>query len=119
MDQVTILRAADADLVDQEWGRLIWRAGGKLGNSDTMTVGICEIAPGKENPRHQHPNCNEILHVLQGTIVHTFGDEEVVMNVGDVITVPPHIPHHARNIGEETAILAISFDRADRETVGE
>jgi quercetin dioxygenase-like cupin family protein len=41
------------------------------------------------------------------------------MNVGDAISIPPNFKHQARNIGDEDAILHISFSSADRQTVGE
>ncbi|OPZ80512.1 MAG: Cupin domain protein [bacterium ADurb.Bin429] len=119
MNTINLLTATETQVQEMEWGRLIWKASTALGNSASMTVGICEILPGQANPRHSHPNCSEVLHVLQGTIVHTFGDEEVTMTTGDVITVPPNLNHNARNIGDDLAILAIAFDSADRRTVGE
>ncbi|HOF90038.1 MAG TPA: cupin domain-containing protein [Armatimonadota bacterium] len=119
MKAITLLPAAEAQVQEMAWGRLVWKASAALGNSASMTVGICEIKPGQANPRHHHPNCSEVLHVLRGTIVHSYGDEEVVMSAGDVITVPPNLNHNARNIGDDTAMLAIAFDSADRRTVGE
>lgn len=119
MNEVKVVSATEAEVQDQEWGRLTWKASQALGNTEKMTVGICEIEPGKQNPRHLHPSCMEIIHVLQGTVVHTFGGEEVVMHVGDTISVPAQIYHNARNIGEDRVILAISFDSADRKTVAE
>lgn len=119
MDKVKMLPAAEAEVQEQEWGRLTMKASRTLGNTDKMTVGICEIKPGNQNGRHMHPNCMEIIHVLQGTIAHTFGDEEVTMHVGDTISVPARFYHNARNIGEDRVILAISFDSADRESVAE
>ena len=38
------------------------------------------------------------------------------MTVGDAITLPRGMPHRARNLSEEDAILSISFDSADRQT---
>ncbi len=119
MNTIQLLPAADTHVQEFAWGRLIWKASAALGNSDSMTVGVCEISPGQANPRHHHPNCTEVLHVLQGTIAHTIGEQQVEMTIGDVITVSPHVVHNARNIGSETAVLAISFDAADRLTVGE
>jgi quercetin dioxygenase-like cupin family protein len=72
------------------------------------------------NPRHYHPNCDEILTVIQGKIQHTWMDgEDVEMNEGDTITIPSGILHQARNIGSGNAVLMIAFTSADRETVGE
>ena len=44
---------------------------------------------------------------------------ELEMTIDDTITLPQGLPHKARNIGEEDAILSISFDSADRQTVME
>ena len=57
--------------------------------------------------------------MLQGRICHTIGDEDVIMEAGDAITVNTDIVHNARNIGETEAVLSIAFSSANRKTVGE
>lgn len=102
-----------------EWGGLIWFASKELGNSENMTIGQCRIKPGMSNPRHIHPNCEEVLYVLQGKISHSYNDEEIIMQKGDTISIPAGIPHNAKNIGDVEAILQISFSCAERQSVGE
>jgi len=120
MKGITVLRAGRAEVVETDWGRLTWLASGKLGNSAAMTVGQCLIRPGKSNPRHSHPNCEEVLYVLAGRISHTVdGGREAELGPGDAVTVPPNLLHNARNIGSEDAVLAISFSSPDRQTKGE
>lgn len=112
-------RVADHIVEEMDWGRLIWMVSGRQGNSSTMTVGRCYLDPGRANPRHYHPNCDEVLHVLTGTIEHTLGDEMVVMQPGDTISIPRGVMHGAHNIGTEQAIFVITFSTPDRQTVGE
>ena len=120
MSKARILRSDQCETVETEWGRLTWHASAKLGNSEEMTVGQCLIKPGCENPLHSHPNCSEVLAVLQGRISHTIeGGESIELDQGDVITLPPDLPHQARNIGEGDAVLLIAFSSADRHTKGE
>lgn len=120
MDRTHVLRADQTEVIEEAWGQLTWFANAKLGNSDEMTVGRCVIRPGQANPAHQHPNCSEVLVVLQGRIAHRIEEgREVEMGVGDTITVPPHLPHQARNVGEDDAVLYIAFSSADRQTRGE
>ena len=114
-----VTRAADRQVIEQTWGRITWYASGPLGNSETMTVGEAVIRPGQENPRHYHPNCDEILHVVRGRIMHTMGTQQVEMTVGDTVSIPTGVRHNARNIGTEDAVLAISFSSAHREVIGE
>lgn len=114
-----VTRAADRQVIEQTWGRITWYASGPLGNSETMTVGEAVIKPGQENPRHYHPNCDEILHVVRGRILHTMGPQQVEMTAGDTVSIPTGVRHNARNIGTEDAVLAISFSSAHREVIGE
>jgi quercetin dioxygenase-like cupin family protein len=99
------------------WGKLVWQVSAAIGNSRTMSVGVCCLNPGCHNARHYHPNCDEVLVVKSGRIIHTLGEEEREMETGDVIVIPTGVMHNARNIGDEPAELSISFSSADRQTI--
>ena len=90
---------------------------GNLGNSETMTVGRCILEAGQANNRHFHPDCDEVLEVLTGSIVHTWDHQEVAMESGDTISIPAGVKHNARNVGSETAELLIVFSTAHRTAV--
>ncbi len=117
--QIVMLPASAVKAESPPWGKLEWFASRALGNSTTMTVGRATIRPGLANPVHWHPNCDEILHVVQGHIMHRVGDHEYEMHAGDTVTIPEGTLHNARNIGSEDAILDISFSSADRVAIGE
>jgi quercetin dioxygenase-like cupin family protein len=103
-----------------DWGHLTWYASRPLGNSEEMTIGRCVLKPGQGNPRHYHPNCSEILVVIQGRIQHTTaGGGKTEMKEGDTVTIPANVWHQAANIGDNEAVLFIAFSSADRQTIGE
>ena len=114
-----MINAEQAAREEFEWGELTWYASAQLGNSKALTLGQCQIKVGHQNHRHYHPNCEEVLHVIQGKIVHTIGDESIDMAAGDTIAIPANILHNARNVGDEVAIMTIVFSSAFRETIGE
>jgi len=119
MERIKVLPAAKRGKMEAEWGGLTWNASEALGNAKGLTVGQCLLLPGQQNPRHSHPNCEEVLVVMEGTISHTIEDGEVMLRKGDTITVPEGIPHQATNVGEGNALLFIAFSSANRETQGE
>ena len=120
MNKPVVLRKADIKTQEYPWGSLTWFAGQAVGNSQEITVGKCVIHPGQANPRHNHPNCCEVLVVMQGKISHTLDEgKECTLTEGDVISVPPHVAHQARNIGDTDAVLFITFSAGDRQTKGE
>lgn len=119
MNAIVTRPAAHAEQHPADWGCLTWFASGALGNSTAQTIGRCVIRPGHGNPRHQHPNCEEVLVVLSGSIRHTSADGEAELGPGDTVTIPPGIPHQAINSGTDDATLLICFSSAERRVQGE
>lgn len=120
MEKYVIKPSGEVDLVDFEWGCLHWYAGAPQSNSDHVTVGKCVLFPGQANPKHYHPNCEEVLHVLSGRIEHFVeGEGWLPMKTGDTITVKQDVWHQARNVGDDEAHLLICFSSPERKTIGE
>ena len=121
MGEFTIVPAEKAEVVSDDWGQLTWFSSRKIGNSEEMTTGICRLKRGMSNPKHSHPNCTEVLTVLEGRIAHTCDADgnTVELGPGDTITVPAHAPHRATNIGDGDAVMHIAFSSADRKVQGE
>lgn len=103
-------------LIDQPWGKLTWLASRELGNSTTMTFGRVTIPAGQANPRHRHPNCDEILHLISGRLEHSLGSEKFLLNPGDTISIPAGQWHNASALDDRDADMVICFSSADRET---
>ena len=111
-----LLRHESTVTLEFPWGTLTWMVCGQLGNSRSMTVGKAVLTGGYENPRHRHPNCDEVLHVLSGHIEHDVGDETFELRTGDTLTIPAGVWHQARALGKTDAVMMICFSSADRET---
>jgi quercetin dioxygenase-like cupin family protein len=114
-----LTKVQDIVIEPQAWGRLEWMVSGALGNSGTLTVGKCYILPGKQNPPHFHPNSDEVLHVLRGTIRHRIDNEYLGMNAGDTVSIPQYAVHNAQNLGPDVAEFVIVFSTATRQVVVE
>ena len=115
----SVRSAADADAasIAENWGSLTWLAGGKIGNSGGLTLGRVTIDPGERNPRHMHPNSEEILYLLAGRLEHSLGDEAVTLDPGDSITIPRGAFHNAVSTGSVIADMIVAYDTADRQIV--
>ena len=111
-----LCKFADGELLDQPWGKLTWLASRKIGNSSTMTFGRVIIPADQTNPRHRHPNCDEILHLLSGRLDHSLGEEHFILEPGDTISIPAGMWHNAHALDGVDAEMVICFSSADRET---
>jgi quercetin dioxygenase-like cupin family protein len=106
-----------AETLDFAWGRLHWLCSGARLPAARLTFGLAEIEPGAKNPRHYHPNCDEVLYVLEGELEHTLGAEVVHLTPGALLYIPVNTEHDARNTGTGTARLVIAYSAPDRQTV--
>jgi quercetin dioxygenase-like cupin family protein len=100
-----------------DWGTLKWLCNDRLSPGAAQTVGICHILPGKRNPVHYHPNCEEVLHMLSGEGEHSFDDQVVKLRAGSTIRIPAGVKHNLTNNGSSTLSCLISFSSGSRETV--
>jgi quercetin dioxygenase-like cupin family protein len=118
VNRANVVRADSLITSVHDWGRIVFFASHLVGEAPEHSMGRCEILPGKELPRHYHPNCSEIIHVESGSISHTVdGDQLQHLHKGDTVVVPRGFAHQAINIGPETAVLLISFSSPRREVV--
>lgn len=100
-----------------EWGRIQWMISGGLVPNANITFGYVEIEPGRKNPRHYHPNSDEVLFLLEGELEHSVGDEVFYLTPGMAIFIPQNVEHDARSMGEQTARMVVAYPTGDRQAV--
>jgi mannose-6-phosphate isomerase-like protein (cupin superfamily) len=100
-----------------EWGTLQWLCNEKLMPGSAQTVGLATILPGKQNPVHYHPNCEEVLYVISGQGLHSYDGRTIALKAGMTIRIPAKVKHNMVNTGTETLRTLVSFSSGDRKTV--
>jgi mannose-6-phosphate isomerase-like protein (cupin superfamily) len=98
------------------WGTLQWICNGKLMPGSGQTVGLSMTLPGKRNPLHVHPNCEEVLYVISGQGIHSYDGQTVNLKAGMTIRIPAGVKHNLANTGTEPLKTLISFSSGDRKT---
>ena len=81
-----VARVSSADAIGFDWGSIQWLVNRDLAGDAEITFGYVEINPGSKNPRHLHPNCDEVLYVLEGELVHSVGEEIVELGPGTALS---------------------------------
>ena len=72
-------------------------------SGEKSMVVLNTIQPFAKPALHQHPH-EQITYILAGECDFTLGEEMVHMGPGDVILVPPDIPHTLTPLGQETIV---------------
>lgn len=88
--------------------KLIWKEEGD-GTAGRLAVAELELAPGFSPPAHFHREHDEGFYVLEGEVLLTIGDEQVLATAGDWLMVPTGLSHSFTNPGTEPARLLCTF----------
>lgn len=105
--------------VGESWGSLTWLSNKGLTGAKGTTVGRVVIKKGCHNPRHCHPNAEEVLYLMKGKLEHSVGSEKVILEAGDTLLIEAGVFHNAVSIGTEDADMIVAYSTAERSFVKE
>ena len=97
-----------------DFGSVHWAAREGDPPGAEMTVGLAVFDAGKGNVEHTHPDCEEVVYVLEGEVEHTLGDQRTTLRAGDLIVVPRGVPHRLLNRGSAPVRAYIVFSSPAR-----
>jgi quercetin dioxygenase-like cupin family protein len=69
----------------------------------TFRVARIELETGHSTPDHNHPD-EEMIILLEGQVKAVSGDEEFIVNPGEMIIIPAYVQHHYEAIESSVSI---------------
>ena len=86
----------------------------KLVSGEHITIAQVFLKPGGGAPKHSHEN-EQFSYIMKGTLRFWVGDEEHLIDVkaGEVLHLPPNVPHRAEALDDVFAIDVFSPPRWD------
>ena len=93
-----------AAINDKLWRRFV--------SGQRVTMAQFFFAKGGTVPKHQHEN-EQLTYVVEGALRVTVGDEEVIVRRGEVLYIPPDVPHSAVALEDTIDLEVFSPVRAD------
>ena len=102
------------------WGTFQWLSEPRVTGTKNMIAAVVTLKLGKGHSRHNHPECEEILYVIEGE-----GDQTIEINgkkekrkvkKGDLIHVPTGVYHETINVGWQKMVLFAVYQFPGMET---
>jgi len=87
----------------------------RLITGDSMMLAHVYLKKGCIVPKHSHMN-EQLTYILEGALRFRLGDdqtEEIVVNAGEVLVIPPDVPHMAEALEDTLDVDIFSPPRAD------
>jgi quercetin dioxygenase-like cupin family protein len=70
------------------------------------------LTKGSVVPRHNHHN-EQISYVLEGSLVFWLGRKQVFVKAGEVLLIPPNMPHKVKALEDTLSLDIFDPSRAD------
>lgn len=70
------------------------------------------LKKGSIVPEHSHPN-EQITFILEGALKFFIDGREIVVNAGEVLTIPPNMPHRVEAVEDTVDFDIFNPPRAD------
>ena len=91
-----------------DWGQLRWLSHPPSTQARQLTVIDVSLSPGEGHDFHKHPDQEEVLYIVAGTVEQWVDQEMRLLGPGDSAFVPADMVHASFNAGESDAkIVAI------------
>ena len=97
-----------------QWGRMEWLAGSEVANAENLSVARMQMLPGGEGERHRHPNCEEAIVVIRGSVEIRIGEKSFRRSAGECVVVPAGSVHSVTNVGNDEVELILTYSAGDR-----
>ncbi|MCX5496007.1 cupin domain-containing protein [Kaistia dalseonensis] len=104
----TFVIAKDTAQEVLDWGKLRWMSHPPTTGAGQLTVIDVTLAPGKGHNFHKHPDQEEVIYVVAGSVEQWIDRDKRVLGAGDAAFIPADMVHASFNVGAGDArIVAI------------
>jgi len=90
-----------------DWGEMGWLSRPPTTKAEAITVIEVTLNPGFGHDFHKHPDQEEVIYVMAGTIEQWLETEKRVLQPGDSIFIQPDVVHASFNTGNQPAKLMV------------
>jgi len=105
---------AKSRLVREAWGSMEWLVDGDLQPGARLSLARMRVEAGQCSALHRHPECDEAVHVVAGSIEQRIGERLLRLGPGESAHIPAGLAHCSRALGSEAAILLVAYSAGHR-----
>ncbi len=102
----TIASETEPEILD--WGRLRWLCNPPSTGAKDLTVIDVTLTPGRGHDFHKHPDQEEVILCVSGSVEQWVDREKRILAPGDSAFIPAGVVHASFNVGSaEAKVVAI------------
>ena len=114
----TVTQPESVQTLTFPWGDICLLSEPTTSGANALTFASVEVQPGTGHERHNHPNADEIIYVVEGEATQMLDDRKpITITPGTCIFVPRGIYHGTQNTGNSVLKLIVVYVPGGEESV--
>lgn len=92
-----------------DWGVIGWLSRPETtGGKDIVAMEV-SLSPGYGHDFHKHPEQEEVIYVIEGSVEQWLEDKKQTLNAGDSVFIAADVVHASFNVSSESAKLFVTL----------
>ncbi len=101
--------AAEAERDELDWGSMTWISRPQTTGAKDLVAIEVNLEPGEGHDFHKHPDQEEVIYVIGGSIEQWLEDRRQELNAGDSVFIPADVVHASFNVSSAPAKLFVTL----------
>jgi len=95
----------EIEVEELPWGPHEWLSRPGLTDAEKLLVVRVKMPAGKAHEFHRHPECEEVLYILEGQAEQWVGEKKQILKAGEVAHIPTNVVHGTYNISDSVCVF--------------
>ena len=101
--------ASEAERDELDWGTMTWLSRPQTTGAKDLVAIEVNLMPGGGHNFHKHPDQEEVIYVIEGSIEQWLEDRRQELNAGDSVFIPADVVHASFNVSSAAAKLFVTL----------
>ena len=101
--------AAEAERDELDWGSMTWLSRPQTTGAKDLVAIEVNLMPGGGHNFHKHPDQEEVIYVIEGSIEQWLENRRQELNAGDSVFIPADVVHASFNVSSAPAKLFVTL----------
>ena len=108
------IASADVERDELDWGTIGWLSRPESTGAKDIVAMEVSLSPGYGHDFHKHPEQEEVIYVIAGSIEQWLEDKKQILTAGDSVFIDADIVHASFNVSSQPAKLFVTPEPLQR-----
>lgn len=103
------IASAEVERDHLDWGTIGWLSRPETTGAKDIVAMEVSLSPGYGHDFHKHPDQEEVIYVIEGSVEQWLEDKKQTLNAGDSVFIAADIVHASFNVSDQPAKLFVTL----------